>query len=95
MELELGSKVAIVTGGSKDIGRATALGLVAERAAVLVCARPASPRRSGRGGGSRRRTSHRSIRRVDILVNDAILIGHAGSVRSGESLNGKGKSEFL
>jgi NAD(P)-dependent dehydrogenase (short-subunit alcohol dehydrogenase family) len=39
MELGLDGKVAIVTGGSKGIGRATALGLVAEGASVLVCAR--------------------------------------------------------
>jgi len=39
MELELDGKVAIVTGGSKGIGRATALGFVNEGASVLVCAR--------------------------------------------------------
>ena len=39
MQLSLEGKVAIVTGGSKGIGRATALGLMAEGASVLVCAR--------------------------------------------------------
>jgi 3-oxoacyl-[acyl-carrier protein] reductase len=39
MDLELGGKTAIVTGGSKGIGRATALRLVAEGASVLICAR--------------------------------------------------------
>ncbi len=39
MNLELAGKVAIVTGGSKGIGRATALTLAAEGAAVMVCAR--------------------------------------------------------
>ena len=39
MELQLDGKVAIITGGSKGIGRATALAMLAEGAAVLVCAR--------------------------------------------------------
>jgi NAD(P)-dependent dehydrogenase (short-subunit alcohol dehydrogenase family) len=39
MQLNLEGKVAIVTGGSKGIGRATALSLIAEGASVLVCAR--------------------------------------------------------
>ncbi|MBI3978262.1 MAG: SDR family oxidoreductase [Chloroflexi bacterium] len=39
MDLELGGKVAIVTGGSEGIGKATAWRLAAEGAAVVVCAR--------------------------------------------------------
>ena len=39
MELGLSGKAAIVTGGSKGIGRATAIGFAAEGASVLVCAR--------------------------------------------------------
>jgi 3-oxoacyl-[acyl-carrier protein] reductase len=41
MELELKGKVAIVTGGSKGIGRAATLGLLAEGASVLIAARGA------------------------------------------------------
>jgi NAD(P)-dependent dehydrogenase (short-subunit alcohol dehydrogenase family) len=39
MDLELQNKVAIVTGGSKGIGRATAIRLLTEGARVLICGR--------------------------------------------------------
>ncbi|HTR62677.1 MAG TPA: SDR family oxidoreductase [Candidatus Binataceae bacterium] len=39
MDLELRGKTAIVTGGSKGIGRAAALRFVQEGASVLICAR--------------------------------------------------------
>jgi NAD(P)-dependent dehydrogenase (short-subunit alcohol dehydrogenase family) len=39
MELSLESKIAIVTGGSKGIGRATALALAQEGVDVAICAR--------------------------------------------------------
>ena len=39
MDLELGGKVALVTGGSKGIGRACAEGLAAEGCRIAICAR--------------------------------------------------------
>lgn len=39
MELSLGGKIAIVTGGSKGIGRATALALALEGVDIAICAR--------------------------------------------------------
>jgi len=39
MELGLEGKVGIITGGSKGIGRAAAMGFLAEGASILICAR--------------------------------------------------------
>jgi 3-oxoacyl-[acyl-carrier protein] reductase len=102
MELGLGGKVAIVTGGSKGIGRATAIGLVAEGASVLICARVKEALDevvAAVGTAARERiaaltadlTDGAAIKRVvahcvEQFGRVDILINNAGSARPGEFL---------
>lgn len=102
MELGLERKVAIVTGGSKGIGRATALAFLHEGASVLICAR---------GQDSLDETvaaaGHAARERIDLIAADLmqaaaakqvvarcierfgridILVNNAGSARPGDFL---------
>lgn len=102
MQLGLEGKVAIVTGGSKGIGQATALGLIAEGAAVLVCARGkealeetarlAGKKYEGRIVGMQADlTKGEDIKAVVARCLEAfgrvdILINNAGSARPGDFL---------
>ena len=102
MELGLEGKVAIVTGGSKGIGRAAALGFLNEGASVLICAR-------GREALDETvaAASHAARARIDAIAADLcdanaiskvvahcvsrfgrvdILVNNAGSARTGEFL---------
>jgi len=102
MELNLDGKVTIVTGGSKGIGRATALQLLAEGASVLVCARgqealddtvtAAGPKmREHIAGVAADLTDSAAITRVVARCVERfgrvdILINNAGSARTGPFL---------
>lgn len=102
MQLGLEGKVAIVTGGSKGIGQATALGFLAEGASVLVCARgkealEETVRLAGKQGEGRivgmqaDLTQGDTIKAVVSKCSDTfgrvdILINNAGSARPGEFL---------
>jgi len=100
MELGLGGKAAIVTGGSKGIGRATAIGFAAEGASVLACARGREALDEtvalahGRGGARVEAVQAdlnkpEDIRRVAARCVEAfgkidILVNNAGSARPGD-----------
>ncbi|HKD69463.1 MAG TPA: SDR family oxidoreductase [Candidatus Binataceae bacterium] len=102
MELGLNRKVAIVTGGSKGIGRAVALSLLREGVHVLVCARgqqALDEAVAAAGPGASQRIIAAA---ADLTLPDAIeavvercrsafggvdiLVNNAGSTRPGEFL---------
>jgi 3-oxoacyl-[acyl-carrier protein] reductase len=102
MELGLEGKVAIVTGGSKGIGRATALGLLAEGASVLIAARGAEGLAATFAAADAAHRANLETITADLTDEDAIkrvaarcaerfgsvdiLINNAGSARPGEFL---------
>ena len=51
MDLQLAGKVAIVTGGSRGVGKAIALELAQEGVDVVVCARQRAPWKRRPSGG--------------------------------------------
>jgi 3-oxoacyl-[acyl-carrier protein] reductase len=100
MKLGLDGKVAIVTGGSKGIGRATALGLIEEGASVVICARGKEALEEtvalASEAGARRITAVEAdltriedVRRVAERCTEKygridILVNNAGSARPGD-----------
>jgi NAD(P)-dependent dehydrogenase (short-subunit alcohol dehydrogenase family) len=102
MELGLQGKVAIVTGGSKGIGQATALGLIKEGASVLICARGKealeATTKDLQGGEGQMiavqadLTQAEAIKEVTSRCLEAfgrvdILVNNAGSARPGDFLS--------
>jgi len=100
MDLGLKDKIAIVTGGSKGIGRAVALALLAEGARVLVCARGQQALEetvAAADAGGRIVAAAADLTRPDAIEAVVercrsqfggvdILVNNAGSTRPGEFL---------
>ena len=99
MDLGLSGRRAIVTGGSKGLGQAIAAELLAEGAAVAICARQRGrARRDGRraararaGASPRCRATSPTLARSSSFMADAaaalggidILVNNAGAARPG------------
>jgi 3-oxoacyl-[acyl-carrier protein] reductase len=103
MDLELKDKVALVTGASKGIGKAIALGLAAEGARVAVVARDAAMldkvaaecRDRSRGAAVPVAADLSRLAEVERVVREAkdrlgridILVNNAGAIRGGAFLS--------
>ncbi len=103
MQLELENKVVLVTGGSKGIGRAAALGFLAEGAAVLICARGAEALDETRALAQGAESGRLIAMQADLTQAEAIksvvarcreefgridiLVNNAGSARPGPFLD--------
>ena len=89
MELGLRGKTALVTGGSKGIGRAVAYGLAAESARVAICAR--DPEALGRAAREIEEKTGQAVLTIPADLSEPATVTRVAT----EALSGLGRLDIL